>query len=257
MAILQRKCGFRALSPLLWRAARNGWHHWKELVKMHKNGERHENLRRTGLAPSTYSWNDCLRAQDASGQFSSHTGPRLSWKLIIYTANCMWEIHFHSPINFPREFFWKLHVFENYKVFKQASKQIRSVGQSDFGRLSSSMTSEVEDELYNLDGPLPWYATVPYEFEAAIDRRWRHLWLKRNWTLSFYLVAGYLLVIYGLVKWMRHRKPFELKGPLFLWNICLSIFSTVATVRVGLEFLRILTDEDGYHQSICDGRSDN
>ena len=120
--------------------------------------------------------------------------------------------------------------------------------------MSSKRILEVEQELYDLDGPLPWYAQVPYEFEAAFNRRWWHKWVKQNWTVTIYLVAVYLVIIYGLSRWMRNRKPFQLTRPLFLWNFGLAIFSIAATVRAGPELLKIVSEPGGYHRSICDGR---
>ena len=118
----------------------------------------------------------------------------------------------------------------------------------------SAVTSVAEDNLYDLNGALPWYAQIPFNFEASFDRRSNHLWLKNNWTLTFYLVAVYLFTLSVLERWMRDRKPFELKAPLVLWNLGLAIFSVAATVRALPEFVRILSDQDGYHKSICDGR---
>ena len=115
-------------------------------------------------------------------------------------------------------------------------------------------TSAAESDLYTLSGGLPWYVQIPFEFEANFDRRTNHVWLKNNWTLSFYLVAAYLLTLSGLVRWMRERKRFELKAPLVLWNLGLALFSLAATVRTMPEFVRILSHEEGYHKSICDGR---
>ena len=53
-------------SPLIQGAAQYEWHRWKELVKMHKGGARNINLRRAGLAPSYYSWNDWGRVGGSS-----------------------------------------------------------------------------------------------------------------------------------------------------------------------------------------------
>ena len=110
-------------------------------------------------------------------------------------------------------------------------------------------------EFYHLNETLlPPFAEVPFKFELDFDRASRHLWLKKNWTVTFYYSAIYLLVLAGLTKWMRHRPRLELKGLLVLWNAGLAIFSIAASIRVVPEFLRILSDEDGTHKSICDGR---
>lgn len=52
-----------------------------------------------------------------------------------------------------------------------------------------------------------------------------------NWPLCFALVIGYLVVVFGGKAIMENRKPFDLKGPLALWNAALSIFSFIGMCR--------------------------
>lgn len=47
-----------------------------------------------------------------------------------------------------------------------------------------------------------------------------------------YVVAIYIITIFGIKHLMRERRAFELKYPLFLWNLSLAIFSIIGTLRV-------------------------
>lgn len=42
---------------------------------------------------------------------------------------------------------------------------------------------------------------------------------------------AYVILIFYIQKWMQKRKPFHLVGPLYYWNLLLSIFSTVGFIR--------------------------
>ena len=92
MTVLHPKYGFCALSPLIQRAACNGWHRWKDLVEMHKGMARNKNLRRTRLAPSTYSWKDL----------------RLNWDW--WKSNCSHQLWFPGRPHFLGVWGWRLLV---------------------------------------------------------------------------------------------------------------------------------------------------
>ena len=115
--------------------------------------------------------------------------------------------------------------------------------------------TDTEKQLYILgNASLPWYALIPFKFEASFDRQAAHLWMKTYWTTSFYYIAIYLITLVVLSKWMQNRKRFELKGLLVLWNLGLAVFSVFGTLRLAPELVRIVSVENGYHDSICDTR---
>ena len=115
--------------------------------------------------------------------------------------------------------------------------------------------TDTEKQLYSFgNSSLPWYALVPFTFEANFDRQAAHLWMKNNWTTSFYYIAVYLTSLVALTRWMQNRKRFELKGLLVLWNLGLAVFSVFGTLRLVPELFRILRQENGFHDSICDAR---
>ena len=47
----------------------------------------------------------------------------------------------------------------------------------------------------------------------------------KTWSVCLYATAIYLLLVFQGQRWMRHRKPFKLRRPLFLWNVGLTVFS--------------------------------
>ena len=47
----------------------------------------------------------------------------------------------------------------------------------------------------------------------------------KTWTVCLYATAIYLFLVFQGRRWMRDRKPFNLRKTLFLWNVGLAIFS--------------------------------
>ena len=114
------------------------------------------------------------------------------------------------------------------------------------------MTANITAPYYELDDNLPPFATKPYFFEELWDRKAAYEWMNENWTQSFYWVGAYLIVIAGLTKWMENKERYQMRNLLIGWNAFLAISSTIGSIRVLPEFLRILTLENGYYTSICD-----
>jgi hypothetical protein len=50
---------------------------------------------------------------------------------------------------------------------------------------------------------------------------------------------------------MQNRKPFDLKGPLALWNLGLSVFSFMGAIRTVPHLLNNIYQND-FHYSICE-----
>lgn len=50
---------------------------------------------------------------------------------------------------------------------------------------------------------------------------------------------------------MRFFKPFNLNGPLFVWNVMFALFSIVGTIRTGEEFLNVMKTQHPIYNSIC------
>jgi len=103
--------------------------------------------------------------------------------------------------------------------------------------------------------PFGWEFDDPQTFDSFSFERmdpfyWRSL-LEDNWKLGYYVGLVYLITIFGLRRWMRSRPAFELKGPLFIWNLSLGIFSLVGLLRTGPELVMVLSRKNGLFNSIC------
>lgn len=74
--------------------------------------------------------------------------------------------------------------------------------------------------------------------------------MTQNWTLGFYYVGVYMILIFGGQYLMQNRPRYELRGVLSLWNTALATFSIMGACRTVPEFLHILTHHGLYH-SVC------
>jgi len=74
-------------------------------------------------------------------------------------------------------------------------------------------------------------------------------WLGNNYPLALGICAGYLVIIFSIQSLMRNRKPFELEGLLFLWNLLLAVFSTVGFYYVFPAHLKVMR-EKGVHYEL-------
>lgn len=74
--------------------------------------------------------------------------------------------------------------------------------------------------------------------------------MQDNWTLGFYYVGVYMILIFGGQYLMQKRPRFELRGTLCLWNTLLATFSIMGACRTVPEFICTLTHHGLYH-SVC------
>jgi len=96
---------------------------------------------------------------------------------------------------------------------------------------------------------MPNYSYV-FKFEEDFDTYEQRQWMKENWTSAFYYIGVYMLFIYGGQLYMQSRPRFELRAPLFLWNVFLAVFSIWGTYRSLPELLYVLGNY-GFHYSVC------
>ena len=64
-------------------------------------------------------------------------------------------------------------------------------------------------------------AMVPSSFSCSDAISWTN----NNWSIPIISSILYLVLIYFGKQWMKNREPFDLKGPLFMWNSAIAIFS--------------------------------
>ncbi|KAL3994157.1 GNS1/SUR4 family protein [Acanthocheilonema viteae] len=98
---------------------------------------------------------------------------------------------------------------------------------------------------------VPYNYTRNYNFEM---KYWNpvavHLFFYKHWSKSVYIAAFYICIIHALQRYQRTRKARNLRLPLCIWNLTLSLFSLIATIRFGEEFYSTLTTRPFVH-SIC------
>ncbi len=93
-------------------------------------------------------------------------------------------------------------------------------------------------EIFRLDAP-EWARAqiLPNEDQRSWYSKNRHWW-GEHWGLPLFASALYVVLIFGIKRFMKDRQPFDLRGPLFLWNLGLSAFSGVGLYVVGGVLLR-------------------
>ena len=76
----------------------------------------------------------------------------------------------------------------------------------------------------------------------------------RYFYYLFVVALSYLPTIYLLSKWMENREPFDLRWPLFCWNLFIGIFSILGTYYTFPAFIS-LSRELGLTTVSCDYRT--
>ncbi|XP_071538010.1 very long chain fatty acid elongase 6-like isoform X2 [Panulirus ornatus] len=96
---------------------------------------------------------------------------------------------------------------------------------------------------------MPNYSYV-FKFEEDFDTLEKRRWMKENWMMCFYYIGAYMIVIYGGQLYMQTRSRFELRLPLFMWNVFLAMFSVWGAYRSAPELLYVL-NKYGFRYSVC------
>ncbi|XP_047487573.1 elongation of very long chain fatty acids protein 6-like isoform X2 [Penaeus chinensis] len=96
---------------------------------------------------------------------------------------------------------------------------------------------------------MPNYSYV-FKFEEDFDTLEKRRWMRENWMMCFYYIGAYMIVIYGGQLYMQTRPRFELRIPLFMWNVFLAVFSIWGAYRSAPELLYVLNNH-GFHYSVC------
>ena len=73
---------------------------------------------------------------------------------------------------------------------------------------------------------LPFLGTLQSKFNCNRAIKW----LTDSWHIPVAAIWIYLVFIYVGRKWMANREPYNLKRPLFLWNVFLAVFSILGTI---------------------------
>jgi elongation of very long chain fatty acids protein 6 len=93
-------------------------------------------------------------------------------------------------------------------------------------------------------------ATDSYLDVLSFDAIFYREWFARNWHLSIYASIIYIIAISYGEKWMKNRKPFDLKSSMVLWNLSLSCFSLFGSIKILPELVSALY-HNGFYYSVC------
>lgn len=103
--------------------------------------------------------------------------------------------------------------------------------------------------------PLGWQIKHPstYYFFAfeMVDPHWWHDFIKSRYYYTIYAAIAYLTGIIALQRYMRDKPAYDLKKPLFYWNLSLSVFSIVGFARTLPGFVSTLIQPNGFYNSMC------
>ncbi|GFT62833.1 putative fatty acid elongation protein 3 [Nephila pilipes] len=89
-----------------------------------------------------------------------------------------------------------------------------------------------------------------FSFEKNFDAKLHQRWVNDHWHQAFYIIALYLITIFGIRAYMQTRHPFCLQKPLIVWNVFLAAFSIIGTSRVFPELVHALK-KHGFIYSVC------
>lgn len=97
-----------------------------------------------------------------------------------------------------------------------------------------------------------WLALVPIvrKVQEDFDSDWYIGWFNRNWSVSIYAGAVYLLAVFCGRYAMEKRRPFDLRRPLVLWNVFLTLFSVCGVLSLVPNLIDVIRQE-GFYYSIC------
>ena len=73
----------------------------------------------------------------------------------------------------------------------------------------------------------------------------------KYWPCSIYFSIIYVVSIFSLQRWMKNREKYDLRAPLFLWSLALSVFSMAGFFVAGWRHLHYFYAH-GWERSICD-----
>lgn len=103
-------------------------------------------------------------------------------------------------------------------------------------------------------GDLNYFAQLP--FELTFEYESSRLWIEKNTPILLSIVAIYVAAIWAGSKIMNSRLPFKLKWLFIAWNVSLSLFSLLGTIRICQEFAYTY-NRKGLHGTICHANKSN
>lgn len=90
----------------------------------------------------------------------------------------------------------------------------------------------------------------PFYFETDFDEEPRLQWMADNWSVSILLSVMYVLLIFGIQKFMQNRPKYNLRTAMSIWSGALSVFSICASIRSVPEVYHAVVHH-GWEFSVC------
>lgn len=99
--------------------------------------------------------------------------------------------------------------------------------------------------LPNIDFLYPWKDT-----EGIFSVFPLSIWMREYYWFPILTCIFYYFSVFGIQWAMKSREPFDLKIPLFLWNMSLSVFSTIGFIRTFPHLIMVIYNYSVY-ESMC------
>jgi len=117
--------------------------------------------------------------------------------------------------------------------------------------LTAVPVSDMMDMVVDSDQAQATNYSYMFNFEQEFEHSEYRVWMEANWmTVCRIASSVYLVMIFGGQHLMADRKPFQLRTPLIIWNLLLSIFSIFGAARTLPEFIFTFSNRGIYH-SLC------
>ena len=98
--------------------------------------------------------------------------------------------------------------------------------------------------------PMRPLRAIQAEIEANYNLKDSYDFINDAWWVPLVACSVYLIMVWCGKKWMKMREPFGLRGPLFVWNLSLALFSIIGACVVIPSLLRCVR-EYGFSYSVC------
>lgn len=117
---------------------------------------------------------------------------------------------------------------------------------------SSTLNASVPSS--SLDSTTNVHFSYEYWFASSYEKNFHYYnkrqWLKDHLYIPYIIAVVYLTSIYIGQKWMKNRQAYQLRTALIVWNVLLSIFSIIGSLRTIPWFISFASTY-GLHASCC------
>lgn len=90
-----------------------------------------------------------------------------------------------------------------------------------------------------------------FKIEEGFEKEKAVSFMQNNWHYSLYFSAFYVASVFSLKRYMHDRERYNLRLPLFMWSLSLSLFSMVGFYVSGVRHVSHLY-HSGWESSVCD-----